>query len=62
MYEKKIAELMKQLEVERAKSESAEEQLDAMKKLSDEHKKLIQVSGPNFCFIFLLCFYCFLFH
>ncbi|TYG51423.1 hypothetical protein ES288_D10G256400v1 [Gossypium darwinii] len=42
MYEKKIAELMKQLEVERAKSESAEEQLDAMKKLSDEHKKLIQ--------------------
>ncbi|TYI07672.1 hypothetical protein ES332_A10G242800v1 [Gossypium tomentosum] len=42
MYERKIAELMKQLEVERAKSESAEEQLDAMKKLSDEHKKLIQ--------------------
>ncbi|KAL1079719.1 hypothetical protein V6Z11_D10G239700 [Gossypium hirsutum] len=42
MYEKKIAELMKQLEVERAKSESAEEQLDAMKKLSDERKKLIQ--------------------
>ncbi|TYI07673.1 hypothetical protein ES332_A10G242800v1 [Gossypium tomentosum] len=43
MYERKIAELMKQLEVERAKSESAEEQLDAMKKLSDEHKKLIQM-------------------
>ncbi|KAK8277051.1 hypothetical protein V6Z12_D10G238800 [Gossypium hirsutum] len=43
MYEKKIAELMKQLEVERAKSESAEEQLDAMKKLSDERKKLIQM-------------------
>ncbi|KAK8333927.1 hypothetical protein V6Z11_A10G239000 [Gossypium hirsutum] len=42
MYERKIAELMKQLEVERAKSESAEEQLDAMKTLSDEHKKLIQ--------------------
>ncbi|XVF75592.1 hypothetical protein PTKIN_Ptkin13bG0199200 [Pterospermum kingtungense] len=42
MYEKKIAELIKQLEFERSRSESAEEQLDAMKKLSDENKKLIQ--------------------
>ncbi|XP_022765450.1 kinesin-like protein KIN-UC [Durio zibethinus] len=42
MYEKKIAELIKQLEVERAWSESAKEELDAMKKLSGDHKKLIQ--------------------
>ncbi|XP_039023522.1 kinesin-like protein KIN-UC [Hibiscus syriacus] len=42
MYEKKIAELIKQLQVERAKSGSVREQLDAMKKLSDDHKKLIQ--------------------
>ncbi|XWS75191.1 hypothetical protein CRYUN_Cryun01aG0064100 [Craigia yunnanensis] len=42
MYEKKIAELIKQLEVERARSESAEEQLDAMKKLSGDLQKLIQ--------------------
>ncbi|XWS66204.1 hypothetical protein CRYUN_Cryun05aG0179700 [Craigia yunnanensis] len=42
MYEKKIAELIRQLEVERALSESAKEQLDAMKKLSGDHQKLIQ--------------------
>ncbi|XVF23536.1 hypothetical protein REPUB_Repub13aG0047000 [Reevesia pubescens] len=42
MYEKKIAELIKQLEVERVRSESAEEQLDAMKKLSGDHQKSIQ--------------------
>ncbi|GMI80591.1 Arabidopsis thaliana KINESIN Ungrouped clade, gene A, ARMADILLO REPEAT-CONTAINING KINESIN 1 [Hibiscus trionum] len=42
MYEKKIAELIKQLEVERAKSGSVQEQLDAMKKLSDDHQKVIQ--------------------
>ncbi|MBA0813684.1 hypothetical protein Gohar_027514, partial [Gossypium harknessii] len=60
MYEKKIAELMKQLEVERAKSESAEEQLDAMKKLSDEHKKLIQIqfckdyANPDYIFLLLI--------
>ncbi|XVE75408.1 hypothetical protein DITRI_Ditri12bG0091700 [Diplodiscus trichospermus] len=42
MYEKKIAELIKQLEVEHARSESAEEQLDAMKKRSGDHQKLIQ--------------------
>ncbi|XWS56402.1 hypothetical protein CRYUN_Cryun09bG0082600 [Craigia yunnanensis] len=42
MYEKKIAELIKQLEVERAPSESAEEQIDAMKKLSGDYQKLIQ--------------------
>ena len=45
MYEKKIAELIKQLEVEHALSESAKEQLDAMKKLSGDHQKLIQVSS-----------------
>ncbi|GMI86984.1 Arabidopsis thaliana KINESIN Ungrouped clade, gene A, ARMADILLO REPEAT-CONTAINING KINESIN 1 [Hibiscus trionum] len=42
MYEKKIAELIKQLEVERAKSGSVQERLDAMKKLSGDHQKLIQ--------------------
>ncbi|XVE68810.1 hypothetical protein DITRI_Ditri09bG0100200 [Diplodiscus trichospermus] len=42
MYEKKIAEFIKQLEAACARSESAEEQLDAMKKLSGDHQKLIQ--------------------
>ncbi|KAK8999320.1 hypothetical protein V6N11_070494 [Hibiscus sabdariffa] len=42
MYEEKIAELIKQLEVERARSGSVQEQLDAMKKLSDDHQKVIQ--------------------
>ncbi|KAI7990503.1 Kinesin-like protein KIN-UA [Camellia lanceoleosa] len=37
MYEKKIAELMKQLEKQQAHSESAEEQLDVMKKLLSDH-------------------------
>lgn len=42
MYEKKIAELIKQLDIERSRSESAEEQLNATKKLSGDHKKIIQ--------------------
>ncbi|KAG4150452.1 hypothetical protein ERO13_D04G004800v2 [Gossypium hirsutum] len=42
MYEKKIAELIKQLEVERARSKTAEEQLNSMKKLSGDHQKLTQ--------------------
>ncbi|PPR84709.1 hypothetical protein GOBAR_AA36002 [Gossypium barbadense] len=42
MYEKKIAELIKQLEVERARSKTAEEQLNSMKKLSGDHHNLTQ--------------------
>ncbi|KAA8539266.1 hypothetical protein F0562_025958 [Nyssa sinensis] len=42
MYEKKIAELMKQLEVENARSENAGEQLDMMKKLLSDHQKSLQ--------------------
>ncbi|CAL5360959.1 unnamed protein product [Camellia sinensis] len=42
MYEKKIAELMKQLEEQQARSESAEEQLDVMKKLLSDHQKSMQ--------------------
>ncbi|CAL5443546.1 unnamed protein product [Camellia sinensis] len=44
MYEKKIAELMKQLEEQQARSESAEEQLDVMKKLLSDHQKSMQVN------------------
>lgn len=43
MYEKKIAELTKQIEDERSRSESVEEQLDLMKKLLSENQKSIQV-------------------
>lgn len=43
MYEKKIAELIKQIEDEHARSESVEEQLDLMKKLLSENQKSIQV-------------------
>ncbi|KAE7997005.1 hypothetical protein FH972_001680 [Carpinus fangiana] len=42
MYEKKIAELIKQIEDERACSESSQEQLDLMKKLLSEHQMSIQ--------------------
>uniref|UniRef100_A0A5B7C3W1 Protein ARMADILLO REPEAT KINESIN1 n=1 Tax=Davidia involucrata TaxID=16924 RepID=A0A5B7C3W1_DAVIN len=42
MYEKKISELMKQLEDEHAHSENAEEQLDMMKKLLSDHQKSLQ--------------------
>ncbi|KAF8395265.1 hypothetical protein HHK36_019207 [Tetracentron sinense] len=42
MYEKKIAELIKQLEDEHARSECAEEQLDVVKKLLSDHQKSIQ--------------------
>lgn len=43
MYEKKIVELMKQLEHEKAHSGSAEE-LNAMKKLLSDHEKSMQVT------------------
>ncbi|KAI7979421.1 Kinesin-like protein KIN-UC, partial [Camellia lanceoleosa] len=42
MYEKNIAELMKQLEEQQAYSKSAEEQLDVMKKLLTDHQKSMQ--------------------
>lgn len=42
MYEKKMAELIKQIDDERARSECAEEQLALMKKLLSEHQKSIQ--------------------
>ncbi|KAJ0047225.1 hypothetical protein Pint_05992 [Pistacia integerrima] len=43
MYEKKISELMKQLDIECARSESAEEHLDVMKKLVNDHEKTIKM-------------------
>ncbi|KAG7016334.1 Kinesin-like protein KIN-UC [Cucurbita argyrosperma subsp. argyrosperma] len=42
MYEKKIADLKKQLEVEHARSVSTKEELEVMKKVLSEHKKSIQ--------------------
>ncbi|KAH7855331.1 hypothetical protein Vadar_023797 [Vaccinium darrowii] len=42
-YEKKIAELMKQLEDEKAHSGNAEEQLNVMKKLLSDHEKSLQL-------------------
>ncbi|XP_028084134.1 kinesin-like protein KIN-UC [Camellia sinensis] len=47
MYEKKITELMKQLEEQQAHSESAEEQLDVMKKLLSDHQKSMQIQGQK---------------
>ncbi|XP_028112431.1 kinesin-like protein KIN-UC [Camellia sinensis] len=47
MYEKKIAELMKQLEEQQAHSESVEEQLDVMKKLLSHHQKSMQIQGQK---------------
>lgn len=44
MYEKKITELIKQLEDERARSEGAEEQVDVMKKLLNDHEKSMKVN------------------
>lgn len=43
MYEKKIAELIKQLEIERGRSETAEEQLDVVKNLISDQQKSIKV-------------------
>ncbi|XP_044508676.1 kinesin-like protein KIN-UC isoform X2 [Mangifera indica] len=43
MYEKKISELMKQIDIECIRSESAEEQLDIMKKLVNDHEKTIKM-------------------
>ena len=43
MYEEKIAELIKQLGDERARSETAEEQLDAIKILLTDSEQKIQV-------------------
>nr|QWT43297.1 kinesin-related protein KIN1C [Citrullus lanatus] len=42
MYEKNIADLKKQLEVEHARSVSGKEELEVMKKILSDHKKLIQ--------------------
>ncbi|KAK3232525.1 hypothetical protein Dsin_004406 [Dipteronia sinensis] len=42
MYEKKIAESIKQLEVERVRSETAEEQVDVIKKRMSDHQKSIK--------------------
>ncbi|GLT70162.1 hypothetical protein SLA2020_422590 [Shorea laevis] len=42
MYERKIAEFIKKLEVEHAKSDSSYEQLDAMKKILSDHQREIQ--------------------
>lgn len=51
MYEKKITELIKQLEIEHARSESAEEQVDIMKKLiSDNQKSIKQYEMENFAY------------
>lgn len=43
MYEKKITELIKDLEDERARSERAEEKVEAMKKHLSDTQKSIQV-------------------
>lgn len=43
MYEKKIADLMKQLENECARSDNAEEQLERMKKRLSDAEKSLQV-------------------
>lgn len=45
MYEKKIAELIKQLKDEHAHAESVEEQLNKTKKLLNDSQKTIQVSN-----------------
>ena len=44
MYEKNIADLKKQLEVEHSRSVSGKEELEATKKILSDHKKAIQVS------------------
>lgn len=43
IYEKKIAELVKQLQDEHARFEVAEEQLDLAKRLLTDHQKTMQV-------------------
>lgn len=45
MYEKKMVELIKQQEDDQAIFESAQEQLDEMKKLLHDYQKSIQVSN-----------------
>ncbi|KAH9768504.1 kinesin-like protein KIN-UC [Citrus sinensis] len=57
MYEKKITELIKQLEIEHARSEGAEEQVDIMKKLISENQKSIEfalTSQTNSCVVLKL--------
>ena len=44
MYEKKISELIKQLENERARCERAEERLNLTKNLLGDYQKSIKVS------------------
>lgn len=43
MYEKKIAELIEQIEGERARASSAEEHLTCLKNLSSDNQLLLQV-------------------
>ncbi|KAH9703951.1 kinesin-like protein KIN-UC [Citrus sinensis] len=57
MYEKKITELIKQLEIEHARSEGAEEQVDTMKKLISDNQKSIEFalsSQTNSCVVLKL--------
>lgn len=49
MYEKNIADLKKQLEVEHARAVSGKEELEVMKKILSDHKKSIQVSKLISC-------------
>jgi kinesin family member 5 len=44
MYEKKIAELVKQSQDEHARFEGAEQQLDLAKRLLSDHQNSIQVT------------------
>lgn len=54
MYERKIAELMEQLEGERARASGAEEQLASLMKLSNDNQLLLQVwTGNNLLIVFL---------
>lgn len=54
MYERKIAELMEQLEGERARASGAEEQLASLMKLSNDNQLLLQVwTGNNLQIVFL---------
>lgn len=47
MYEKKVAEILKQLEDEHARFEDAEEQLDVAKKLLNDHQNSMQMENST---------------
>lgn len=49
MYEKKIAELVKQLKGEQTRAEIVEEELDILKQLLSDSQKTIKVSYLCFC-------------